>query len=37
MFTTSGTYLRSIVTEKFHNGKPSHGGDNKTFEVMTST
>jgi len=25
------------VTEIFHNGQPSHGGDRKTFEVMTST
>jgi len=21
----------------FHNGQPSHGGDRKTFEVITST
>jgi hypothetical protein len=25
------------VTQVFHNGQPSHGGDQKTFEVMTST
>jgi hypothetical protein len=25
------------VTQVFHNGQPSHGGDRKTFEVMTST
>jgi len=25
------------VTQIFHNGQPSHGGDRKTFEVMTST
>jgi hypothetical protein len=25
------------VTQIFHNGQPSHGGDSKTFEVMTST
>ena len=37
MFTTSGTYPWSFVTQIFHNGQPSHGGDHKTFEVMTST
>jgi hypothetical protein len=31
-----GTYLWSFVTEIFHSGQPSHGGDCKTFEVMTS-
>jgi hypothetical protein len=25
------------VTQIFHNGQPSHGGDRKIFEVMTST
>ena len=25
MFTTSGTYLFSFVTQIFHNGQPSHG------------
>jgi hypothetical protein len=25
------------VTQIFHNGHPSHGGDHKIFEVMTST
>jgi hypothetical protein len=25
------------VTQIFHNGQPNHGGDRKTFEVMTST
>jgi hypothetical protein len=25
------------VTLIFHNGPPSHGGDRKTFEVVTST
>ena len=35
--TTSGTYLWSFVTQIFHNGKPSYGGDHKIFEVMTST
>ena len=37
VFTTSGTYPWSFVTQIFHNGQPSHGGDRKTFEVMTST
>jgi hypothetical protein len=34
---TSGTYPCSFVTQVFHNGQPSHGGDRKTFEVMAST
>jgi len=33
VFTTRRTY----VTQIFHIGQPSHGGDRKTFEVMTST
>jgi len=37
VFTTSGTYPWSFVTQIFHKGQPSHGGDRKTFEVMTST
>ena len=37
MITTSGTHPWSFVTQIFHNGQPSHGGDRKTFEVMTST
>jgi len=37
VFTTSGTYPWSFVTHIFHNGQPSHGGDRKIFEVMTST
>jgi hypothetical protein len=37
VFTTSGTYTWSFVTQIFHSGQPSHGGDHKTFEVMTST
>ena len=37
MFTTSGTYPWSFVTQIYHNGQPSHGGDRKIFEVMTST
>ena len=34
---TSGKYPWSFVTQIFRNGQPSHGGDRKTFEVMTST
>ena len=34
---TSGRYQWSFVTHIFHNGQPSHGGDRKIFEVMTST
>ena len=34
---TSGTYPWSFVTQIFHNGQPSHGGDRKIFKVMTST
>ena len=37
MFTTSGTYPWSFVTQIFHNGQPSHGGERTIFEVMTST
>ena len=37
VFTTSGTYPWSFVTQIFHSGQPSHDGDRKTFEVMTST
>ena len=37
VFTTSGTYPWSFVTQIYHNGQPSHGGDRKIFEVMTST
>ena len=37
VFITSGTYPWSFVTQIFHNGQPSHGGDRKIFEVMTST
>jgi hypothetical protein len=36
VFMTSGTYPWSFVTQIFHNGQPSHGGDRKFFEVMTS-
>ena len=34
VFTTSGTYPWSFVTQIFHNGQPRHGGDRKTFEVL---
>jgi hypothetical protein len=37
VFTRSGTYPCFFVRQIFHNGQPSHGGDCKTFEVMTST
>jgi hypothetical protein len=37
VFTTSGTYPWSFVTQIFHNGQPSHGGNRKNFEMMTST
>ena len=37
VFTTSGTYPWSFVTQIFHNGPPSHVGDRKIFEVITST
>jgi hypothetical protein len=37
VFTTIETYPWSFVTQIFHNGQPSHGGDRKIFEVMTST
>jgi hypothetical protein len=37
MFTTNGTYPWSFVTQIFHNGQPSHGGNRNIFEVMTST
>ena len=30
VFTTSGTYPWSFVTQIFHNGQPSRGGDRKT-------
>jgi hypothetical protein len=37
VFTTSGTYPWSFVTQIFQNGQPSHGGGRTIFEVMTST
>jgi hypothetical protein len=36
VFTTSGTYPWSFVTQIFRNDQPSHGGDRKTVEVLTS-
>ena len=37
VFTTSGTYPWSFVTQIFHSGQSSHGGDRNSFEVMNST
>jgi hypothetical protein len=37
VLTTGGTYPWSFISQIFHNSQPSHGGDQKTFEVMTST
>jgi hypothetical protein len=37
MITTNGIYSWSFVTHIFRNGYPSHGGDHKINEVMTST
>jgi hypothetical protein len=37
VFTTSGTYTWSFVTQVVHSGHPSHGDYHKTVEVMTST
>jgi hypothetical protein len=37
VFMTSGTYPWSFVTQIFHSGQPSHAGDRKIFEMMTST
>ena len=31
VLTTSGTYPWSFVTQIFHNGQPSRGGDRRTF------
>jgi hypothetical protein len=36
VITTNGTNMLSFVTMIFSNGQQSHGGDRKTFEVMTS-
>jgi hypothetical protein len=37
VFTTSGKYPWSFVTQIFHSSHPSYGGDRKIFEVITST
>jgi len=37
VFTTSGTYPWPFVTQVFRNDQPSHRGDRKTVEVLTST
>jgi hypothetical protein len=37
VLTTSGTYAWLCVTQIFHSGQSSHGGDRKIFEVKTST
>jgi hypothetical protein len=34
---TSGTYPWLFLTQTFHSGQPSHAGDRKIFEMMTST
>jgi len=36
VFTTSGTYSSSFVTQISHSGQSCHCGDRKTFDVMTS-
>jgi hypothetical protein len=36
VLATSVAYPWSFVTHILHSGQPSHGGDRKTFEVMTS-
>ena len=35
VFTTSGTYPWSFVTQIFHNGQPSHGGD-RSFDQFNT-
>jgi hypothetical protein len=35
MFTTNGTYPWSFVTQIYHSGQSSHGGDRKILEMMT--
>ena len=36
MIKTSGTYPWLFVTQIFHSGQPSHDGDRKVSELMTS-
>jgi hypothetical protein len=31
VLTTNGTYPWSFVTQMFHSGQPSHGGDRKSY------
>jgi hypothetical protein len=35
VLVTNGTYSWSFVTQIFHNGQPSHGGDRKTLSKLT--
>jgi hypothetical protein len=35
VYTTSGAFPWSLVTQIFHSGQQSHGGNRKTVEVMT--
>jgi len=37
VITTNGVYLWSFVIQIFLKGLPSHGGDLKIFEMMTTT
>jgi len=37
VFTTSGTYSWSFVTQLFHSGQPSHGGDRDDFNLTRGT
>jgi len=34
VLTKSGTYSWSFVTQIFHSGQRSHGGDRKTFVLV---
>ena len=36
VLTTSGTYPWSFISQIFHNGQPSHGGDRKVFDSKTN-
>jgi len=35
VFTTSGLYPWSFMTQLFYNGQPSHGGDRKIDVFLT--
>ena len=37
VLTTSETYPWSLVTQIFHNGQPSYGGDRKTFRKCSNS